>query len=107
MRHQNEFEKCPLSTREAAVLSLGNRCIACGGTAFDPLCEGLDRLHHIDGSFTFWRCRQCELIRVHPSLMGGRAMSRVAIASRTRSVEPVVRRLLARLAAWPVCAFRN
>jgi SAM-dependent methyltransferase len=36
------------------------KCLYCTGQAFDPLYSGIrDRLQHVPGEHTLWKCRQC------------------------------------------------
>ncbi len=41
-------------------------CDLCGADDAEPLLEEKDRLHHIEGTFTLVRCRQCGLMYLNP-----------------------------------------
>jgi 2-polyprenyl-3-methyl-5-hydroxy-6-metoxy-1,4-benzoquinol methylase len=42
------------------------KCDLCGADNFTILYQGVDRLHHLPGSFPVVRCKQCELVYLNP-----------------------------------------
>ena len=43
-------------------------CNLCDAKASSPLCDGIDRLHGFEGSFSYVRCQNCGLVYMNPQI---------------------------------------
>ena len=72
-------------------------CPACGQTIWSVAFEGLrDRVHHVSGEFSIWRCESCGLLRLCPTPEDLAALypqdyySYVGVGARAKGLRPLL-----------------